>query len=203
MPHPRYVSRAILGAISLSQTRLPACLPASISCPPACPPVCLCVCLCVCQCVCLCICICLSHLSLLLFYYYIVIIRDFIVHAAFTLCLATRDPLLPGNRVAQSVPNPGFSICTPSVHPGLQSAATFVAGQIGPFLFTLSPRLVRHRVPVTGRASKHVTYPSSFFFFFLSLFPLPLSSSPLLWICWHIDKTRETSNSLLAFVYCG
>lgn len=79
---------------------------------------------------------------LIIFYYYcyyIVIIRHFVVHiTAFTLCLAARDPHLPGNRVAQSIPIRGFSICMPS-RPPRPAVCHFVAGQIGPFLFTLSP----------------------------------------------------------------
>lgn len=55
---------------------------------------------------------------------------------------------------------------------------------------------MRPRVPVTGRASKHVTYPSSLFFSFPPSSPLELSASldllahrpnsRLLFPCWHL-----------------
>lgn len=129
--------------------------------------------------------------SLLYYYYcYIVIIR---LHSA------ASPPSLPGlsRPAATTVPEshnqllPRFPICTP-IPPPRPDVCHFVAGQIRPlFIYFIPPWLVRPRVPVTGRASKHVTYPSSIFF--LPSPPLPLSSSLLLWICWHIDQPRDFS----------
>lgn len=90
---------------------------------------------------CICTYICLSHLSLLFFYYYcyyIVIIRHFVVHirpSLFAWLLETRtyqeteshNQFLSGVLYLHAIRPPRPAVCH------------FVAGQIGPFLFTLSP----------------------------------------------------------------
>lgn len=185
MLHTRFVSRAILGAISLSHTRLPACFPA-------------CPCLSVCltshvrppACLCLCILPSAFPISPLLSIIIILSLLDFIVHTALDHCLAVRerDPQLPEST------GHTISSCTGSLsarHPSASACGLPFRcwANRAPFYLLYPPRLVRHQVPVTGRASKHVTYPSSLFFS-----PLPLSSSLPPWICWHIDQTRETSS---------
>jgi hypothetical protein len=142
-----------------------ACLNLNIR-PPACLSVCLPVCLCIC------ICTCLSHLSLLLFYYYIVIIRDFILHTDFTLCLA---PSRPAPTRKQSRTFSSYPPCLTARHPSAPacSAATFVAGQIGPFLFTLYPP-AREALSSSHWSRLETRHLPVLFFY-----PVPPPSSPL------------------------
>lgn len=136
MLHTRFVSRAVLGAISLSQG-LCLCLPTLSSCLRLHLP--------------------FPSLLTITIILLLLIIRP--RSTTFIHCLAVKpDPQLPGNRVAQqSAADPGFSCLRTALSARPRPVVCHsVAGQIGPFLFTLSPpRLVRHRrVPVT-LASSH------------------------------------------------
>lgn len=159
-PHSLRLTSSSWGHFTFSHTRLPACL---LSCLPhfSRPPA-------------FASCLCLSHLS---FISIIIVLSllDFIVTTAFDHCLAvpetrsyqeSRATQSAAARGSLSARHPSASAC------GLPFRCW---ANRAPFYLLYPPRLVRHQVPVTGRASKHVTYPSSLFF--LSSSPLELSAS--------------------------
>lgn len=167
MLHTRFVSRAILGAIHpfhfLTQDCLPACFPARPSVRPSACAFASCLC---------------PFPSLLIIFIIILSLLDFIVHTdrpSIIFAWPLQRPAATTNQSHTIGSYPGFSICTPS-RPPRPALCTFRCwANRAPFYLLYPPRLVRHQVPVTGRASKHVTYPSSLFFFSSS--PLELSAS--------------------------